>query len=220
MERDRIPAIVLEKSPSKESNDQKEIREKTISLTENMMRLEPAYSDYCDVFETLHRRYGSVKSVSEATGLPIKEIEKYINYAGLTEHMQRAYDDSKIDMKRAKLIDKASQGSKPLAMEMLSEIENMTRGKADRFIKAVKQETDKKGAEGVMLSVSEIVEREGVPDDKPLNLHVSNTIFNALTSFANDSGYKGQVSEGRKDVSIQLINEGLTNKGYLDDDVD
>jgi len=102
---------------------------KALSLTENLLRTEPPRADTIDACTELFQKYGSVKLVSERTGIPERLVREYVKVARLIPELQSMVKDDGLDIKVAlRAQDAASAGtgipdpdeSRKLAMELSS----------------------------------------------------------------------------------------------------
>src|SRR5688500_9742545 len=74
---------------------------KGISVTENVMRVDLTKKELIDACTSLYRKYGSVKEVCEATGLPSSEVNLYVKYDRLVPKLKKLVDDGVVDMPAA-----------------------------------------------------------------------------------------------------------------------
>lgn len=78
-----------------------ELEAKVISLTENMMRLDPVQKDLIDVCTYLYKKYGTAKAVAESTGLPYYKVNQLVKYEKLTPELKKMLDTNKVDLQTA-----------------------------------------------------------------------------------------------------------------------
>ena len=74
---------------------------KGISVTENVMRLDLTRKELIDSCTSLYKKYGSIKDVCEATGLPQLTVGLYVKYDRLVPKLKKLVDDGEVDMKTA-----------------------------------------------------------------------------------------------------------------------
>ena len=89
-----ISAVVLSERVS-------EIDAKVLSLTENLVRTDLSSSDLIDVCTYLYKRYGSVKAVSQETGLSAAKVSNYVKYDRLATPLKELVDSGHVDVKTA-----------------------------------------------------------------------------------------------------------------------
>lgn len=65
---------------------------KVLAITENLVRRDLNERDKIDVCTELYRKYGSIKAVAEETGLPTRDVSRYVKYDRLTPELRRLVD--------------------------------------------------------------------------------------------------------------------------------
>ena len=78
-----------------------EAEAKTISITENLIRRKLTGKELVDGITYLYNRYGSVRDVVTATGLPYREVRDYVKYPRLVQPLKNLVNDGKVDINAA-----------------------------------------------------------------------------------------------------------------------
>ncbi len=74
---------------------------RAMSLAENVIRRDVDTKDKVDACTELYRKYGTVKDVSEATGLPISKVRDYVKFDRLNSELKDAVTSGTIDIRPA-----------------------------------------------------------------------------------------------------------------------
>src|SRR4051812_26903198 len=108
-----IEAIVREKKD--------ETHAKVVSLTENLMRRDVTQKEKIDACTDLYKKYGTIKNVVEATGLPAREVSQFVKYDRLVPKLQKMVDTGEVDIKVALRAQDAAAagGEEPNANEAI-----------------------------------------------------------------------------------------------------
>jgi ParB family chromosome partitioning protein len=78
-----------------------EARARAISLTENLMRRDLSQREKIDACTSLYQKYGSIKGVADATGLPPREVSQFVKYARLDPDLKALVDNGEVEVKVA-----------------------------------------------------------------------------------------------------------------------
>ena len=117
-----------------------EITAKVISVTENLVRRDLHSSDLIDVCTYLYKRYGSVRAVSEETGLAYQKVGEYVKYDQLIPKLKTLVDDGQIKLDTALRAQRAAQaagGTDPEeATQFALEMEPMSGAQRSAIVKA------------------------------------------------------------------------------------
>ena len=111
---------------------------KVISITENLVRVNPKSRLYRHL-TALSRKYGSIKSVAEETGLPYHKVQHYVKYDRLKPELKKMVDEGDVELKVAlKAQDAASvTGSfnPEEAVKFAKELSQMSGAQQTRVVK-------------------------------------------------------------------------------------
>jgi len=178
---------------------------KGISVTENVMRLDLTRRELIDACTSLYKRYGSVKDVCDATGLPLSKVREYVKYDRLVPALKKLVDEGEVDMKAAlRAQDAASVSGKTDEKEAVAfakEMSGMSGAQQERIVKE-RERNPESGADEVIESaktsskVTQIV------------VTLSTTVHSSLQSYAKSEG------QPQDDAAATLIGEALEQKGF------
>lgn len=182
-----------------------ETRAKVISLTENMVRRDIVLADKIDACTALYKRYGSVRTVAEETGLPEREVSKYVKYDQLNPELKQLFDEGRLKLEDALAVQRAAsvrgEFDPETAAKLAAEIPSMIGAQRDRLVKDLVAEPDR--------SVDDVIE-----DQKSnrrlvqMNIRLFVSVKERLDRFADIEGTT------QEDAARQLIEEGLAAKGF------
>lgn len=198
LHKETITACVLD-----EKVDEKEA--KIISVTENLVRLDPNSKDYIDACTWLYRRYGSTKAVAEELGLKDDDVKVYVKYDRLKPEMKQLVEEG-IDMKVVlKAQDAASvtgEYNAEEALKLAKEMAPMSGAQQTRIVKKLKEKPSS--------DIDNVIEA-AKSGEKITQIVVTMTsgAHQSLKQFAKDEGTTID------DAARSLIEEGLTGKGYV-----
>ena len=85
-----------------------EMTAKVLSVTENLVRRDLHSRDLTDVCTYLYRQYGSLKAVSEETGLSQAKVSNYVKYDQLLPELKRMVDTGDVQLNTALRAQRAS----------------------------------------------------------------------------------------------------------------
>ncbi len=180
---------------------------KILSVTENLIRLDLDSRDLIDVCTLLYKRYGSIKSVVEETGLPINKVSSYVKYDRLIPELRDLVDNGEVKLKTAlRAQDAASVAgptSKSEAIEFAKEMESMSGAQQSKIVKNRQQEPNKPSDE-----VIEDARKGG----RITQIQIS------LSSEAHDSlkKYADYEQTTIPDAARLLIQDGLGKSGFME----
>jgi ParB family chromosome partitioning protein len=183
---------------------------KTLSLTENLLRTDPARSDTIDACTELYQKYGSVTDVSEKTGLPVRLVREYVKVARLIPELQDLVKNEGLDIKTALRAQDASAAGrdKPVpeeAVQIARELGGMSGAQQDALVKHRTDNPD--------IPVDELVEsaKSGARVVQIL-VKMSGAGHEALKNYAKSEGTT------MDDAARSLIEEGLIARGFEDEE--
>lgn len=186
------------------------ITAKVISLSENMVRRGLDRRDLIDVCTALHKHYGSIKLVVEATGLPEREVRQYVKYDRLIPELKKMVDEEKIDVNvalRAQDASSVSTGEPDphRAVVYARELSRMSGENQKQLLKVAQQNPDR--------PAEEIVEKAKTGARVvQVIVTLGEAIHRRLKQYAADEEMNLDEAAGT------LIREALTAKGYLEDE--
>lgn len=198
--RDKILACIREK-PSNEAEA------KIISLTENMVRKDLSRKDLISVCTDLYRQYGSVNDVCRESGLPRAKVQLYVKFDRLKPELQKLVKDGEVDMKVAlkaqDVAEVTGEYKKEDAMKLAKEMQEMT-GPMRKKVEKLREQSPDQSADDI-IDAAKTGEQE-----VQMMVTLGSRASAALALFANEEG------SSKDDSASQLIEEGLSEKGYME----
>ena len=88
-----------------------EITAKVLSVTENVVRRDLNQRDLIDVCTFLYKQYGTVKAVSEETGLSATKVSNYVKYDQLVNPLKDMVDNGEVNVNTALRAQRAASAS-------------------------------------------------------------------------------------------------------------
>lgn len=203
LKKDTIKALII-KEPIDES------RAKTLSLTENWLREGLASKDERQACLILWRRYNDINLIVEETGLPSTKIRKYLKFEELSPELQSLIDSGGVDLDAAVRAQKAVEYSgkpdeatkKEETIALAKELSGMSGAQQENVVKEAKTNPSKR--------IEDVLE-EAKTTKKITQIVVSlgPVAHEALKTFSNAE------DNSQDDAARVLIEEGLTDKGYI-----
>lgn len=178
---------------------------KGISVTENVMRLDLSKRELIDACTALYKRYGSMKDVCDATGLPYNTVREYVKYDRLVAPLKKLVDEGNIDMKAAlRAQDAASVTGKTdedEAVAFAKEMSGMSGVQQQRIVKDRQDNPD--------LSADQAIEsaKSGAKVTQ-IVVTLSSTAHSSLQAYAKSEG------QNQDDAAATLLEETLQLKGF------
>lgn len=188
-----------------------EVTAKVISLTENLVREDLALPDKIDACTFLYKRYGSLQTVAEETGLPMREVREYVKFDRLIEPLKEMVQAGEVDIKNALRAQDAAAAS---AGAEASE------NAAEEAVLLAKEMSQMSGAQAEKLKKDREADREApvesVIEDSKTGGKITQIIV-TLTSSIHESLQRYAKAEGQNqdDAAGSLIERALTEEGYL-----
>jgi len=180
---------------------------KAISITENMIRQDMVQRDYIDACTFLFEKYGSVKAVSDETGLPVRKVAEYVKFAQLIPELKEEVRTGKLDLKTALRAQKAAiattnDAAPDVVLQFANEMKGLSGLQQDNIVKAASENPE---------AAPEVVIEAGrrQPRQKQIIVSVSDGMHSALQKFAEEEGTT------QDDAAASLIGSALEAKGYL-----
>ena len=178
---------------------------KGISITENVMRIDLTKKELIDACTSLYRKYGSVKEVSEATGLPQATVSLYVKYDRLVPKLKELVDTGVVDMPAALRAQEAASVSgttdEQEAVVFANEMGPMSHAQQKRIVKDRKSNPET-GVDDVIESAKTATKVTQVI------VTLSTTVHTSLQSFAKSEG------QNQDDAAATLIEESLQQRGF------
>lgn len=178
---------------------------KVISVTENLVRLDLNRRDLIDACTALYKRYGSMKDVAEATGLPYHRVREYVKYDRLIPELKHLVDEG-LDLKAVlRAQDAASVEGEPNPQDAVTLAKEMSvmSGAQQEKLKQERQQAPE-------IPVSEIIEQaKSGSKITQIVVTISDTVRLSLQQYAEVEG------TNQDDAAAGLIQEGLSGKGFL-----
>lgn len=180
---------------------------KVISLSENLIRRDPNRKDLIDVCTVLYKKYGSIKSVAEETGLPAKKVSEYVKYDRLKPELRTLVDngvDIKVALRAQDAASVTGEFNADDAVKLAKEMSQMSGAQQAKLVKEIEEqpaasvddriESAKKGEK-----ITQVVVTLGA------------SVHQALNAFAKSEG------TNLDDAARSLIEDGLSTKGLLEE---
>jgi len=186
-----------------------EITAKIISVTENLVRRDLNSKDLIDVCTFLYKKYVTIRAVCEETGLPYRDVTKYVKYDRLVPELKDLVDKSGVDVKVAlRAQDAAAVETGKInvtkAVHLAKEISPMSGIQQQKVAEEIRNAPDKP-----MLEVIEAA-KTGAKITQ-ITVTISATIHRGLQAYAREEGTT------QDDAAASLIEEGLSAKGYMEE---
>ena len=179
---------------------------KAISVTENVVRRDLSQIELISACTALYKTYGTIKNVSEATGLPYEKVRQYVKYDRLVAPLKKMVDSGEIDIKVAmRAQDAASVEGEPNekdAVKFAKEMAPMSGAQQQKMVKE-REENPDSSADAVIESA-----KTGAKITQIIAT-VSSEIHAALQNFAKTEG------QTQDDAAATLIGFALDQKGFL-----
>ncbi len=180
---------------------------KVLSLTENLMRRDLSVLDVIDACTALYKKYGSIRTVAEASGLPYKEIRQYVKYERLPTAMKELVDKGEVDLGIALSALDASGDTERNDKKSVEDALSLTRAMA-RMTKTQQKvlihERRKHQDELVRDVIERVSNREALVH---ILVKVSVSIHRTLQEYAHSAGLTQGEAAGR------ILEEGLLGTG-------
>jgi ParB family chromosome partitioning protein len=187
--------------------DQKvdEAEAKKISITENLLRVDPNSKDFIDACTWLYRKYGSMKAVAEELGISQNKVSVFVKYDRLKTELKKLVDEGEVDIKVAlRAQDAATVTGKydpQEAIKLAKELSKMSGPQQTRVVKKMEEEPSS--------DVDEVIEKAKTGEKITQIIVTMGAIqHQSLKQYAKDEGTK--IDEAAR----TLIEEGLLGKGY------
>lgn len=183
-----------------------EVEAKAISLVENLMRRDLNRLDLIDACTWLYKKYGTIKAVSESTGIKPSVVSEYVKYDRLLPELKELVDSAAVPLKSALRAQDAATGrdddpDPAEAVKLAKEMAGMSDIAAKKLVKDAIQQPD--------VSTDELIE-EAKTGGKITQIIVtlSGATHAQLQKYATDE------ETTQDDAAAQLIEESLSGKGY------
>jgi len=185
-----------------------EMQAKILSVTENLIRRNLHSSDLVDVCTELYLKYGSIKAVCEETGLPYNKVSDHVKYVQLIPELKSIVKDGTVEMKTALKAQKAASVSGTIdpneAIELAIEMAPMSNATQKNLVRDREKNPNK--------PVDEAIEHAKTGGKiTQLSLLLTSNVHGSLQEYADAEGASAA------DAASELIEFGLSNKGFLDD---
>lgn len=180
---------------------------KAISITENLIRRKLTGKELIDGISYLYKKYGSVKDVVKATGLPNTDVQRYVKYPRLIPELKQLVDNGEVDINVALKAQDGAQNENgdpdpTLAIKLVEEMKPMTGYQRDRFTKERKRNRSKPIDDA-------IEEAKSSANVTQVIVTLSQSVHSALGSYAKE---EQTTQDG---AAAALIEEGLIGNGLL-----
>lgn len=193
-----IMATVLEGNLSDEDA-------KAISLTENLIRRDLSLKELIDACTSLYKKYGSIKAVSEETGISAGLVNQYVKYDRLIPELKKMVDGGNVDLKAAlRAQDAAAAGEEKVsakeAVKLAKEMSSMSGVQQAKLVQNIRDGAD---------TVEDAIENAKTGGKvTQITVTLTASVHKWLQSFASQEG------TSQDDAAAGLIEEGLLGKGF------
>lgn len=201
LERETIWAAVLDERVN-------EITAKILSVTENVVRKDLNSSDLIDVCTYLYKQYGTIKAVSEETGLSSNLVSRYVKYEQLVPELKSLVDNNEVKLDTALRAQQAAtldhQTNAQDAIIFAKEMEPLSGAQRSQMVKERHKDPSR--------PVDDIIE-SAKSGSKITQVVVTLTseVHSALGKYAKAH------DTNQDDAAGMLIRDGLFVHDYLDD---
>ena len=181
---------------------------KVLSVTENLVRRDLNSRDLIDVCTELYKRYGSVRAVSEETGLPHHKVSQYVKYDQLVPKLRELVDQGKVAVQVALRAQKAaSAGGGEIddeeAVEFALEMAPLSGAQQSKIVKEREEHPE--------ISATEAIEHAKTGGRiTQIVVTLSTDIHSSLNEYAKFNGTT------QDDAARSLITDGLSTTGFLE----
>ena len=188
------------------------LKAKMMSLTENIVRKDMVDLDAIDAATEAYKKYGTLKAVSEITGLSRDTVSKYVKFDRLPKQVQKAVADNEIklqtalDAADALTWDSGEIEEEEKVLEMAKEMERLS-GTEKRKAKEIAQSDPGKSINYILSETK----KPGIK--KPVTIELWMKDYERLNTYS-ESEQIGDIPT----AAALLVLEGLTNKGYKEND--
>lgn len=192
-----------------------EAEAKAISITENLIRRKLSGKDLTDAIVFLYNIYGTIKGVTEATGLPYREVRHHVRYPRLLPELKEMVDDGRLDVNVAvKAQDAATAGDygdpdPEVAINAIKFAEEMTSMTGPQRKKLAEER--KKDPEKTVDDAIEAAKAGGKITQ--IIATVTQDTHTAVRRFAKREGAT------QDEAAVMLIEEALVNHGLLNSEM-
>ena len=182
-----------------------EHRAKGISVTENVMRLDLTSKELVDSCTSLYKKYGSIKDVCEATGLPRAKVSLYVKYDRLVPTLRTLVDDGAVKIQTAlRAQDAASvtgDTNEEEAVVFAKSMEAMSGVQQTKLVKDRAADPD--------VAADDVIEKAKAGTKvTQVVVTLSATAHSSLQRFAKEENHN------QDEAAAMLIEEGLQQKGF------
>ena len=180
---------------------------KILSVTENLVRRNLDSKDLIDACTYLFKRYGSIQDVVEETGLPRSKVSQYVKYDQLIPALKELVDKGEVKLQTALRAQQAASVSgtpnPEEAIEFAMDMTPMSGVQQDKIVKERRKNPS--------LSSDQVIEdAKSGGKVTQINVTLTSQIHGSLRDYANAE------DTNMDDAARLLIEEGLSDKGYLE----
>jgi ParB family chromosome partitioning protein len=183
-----------------------ELELKILSLSENMSRLDLSAKDEKDACLILFHRYNDIDLIIQETGLPASKVKKYLKFHTLVPELQKMVDGGEVKIDEALRAQKAASVTgkldKKKAVSLAIEMRPMSGAQRNNLEKIIREDPNQ--------SIDTAIEKAQKSKITQIVSSISNNVLQGLKNYAKDEGFS-------QDSAVStLVEEGLTDKGYLE----
>lgn len=182
---------------------------KAISITENLIRRQLSGKELKDGILYLYNRYGSIKDVVEATGLPRTKVRDNIKYPRLVPELKELVDSERVDVNAAlkaqdAATDEAHDVNVEFATTLALEMAPMSGPQRKNVTRVIKARPERR--------VEDVVEDAKTGSQvTQIIATVTRDTHRALQQFAREEG------TNQDEAAVVLIEAALVTRGLLEE---
>jgi ParB family chromosome partitioning protein len=181
---------------------------KAISLTENMVRKNLTNKNYIDACTALHRKFGSIKKVSEMLGLPYYKVSQYVKHEQLIPTLKEKVSRGlklEVALRAQKVATNTGSNeiNEQAAVFYAEHMQRMSGVQQRELEKVVVQKENKN------LPLEEVIKKTMKQQQRKIYIIIGDNLDRALQEFINDENTE------EDNAIILLVESGLMDRGYL-----
>jgi ParB family transcriptional regulator, chromosome partitioning protein len=183
-----------------------EITAKVLSLTENLMRRDLNRADAIDACTALYKKYESIKTVAEVTGLDYGKVREYVKYDRLKPELRELVDTGDVKLKTALRAQDAASVTgtyvPEAAVQLAKEMAGMSGAQQDKLVRQRESSPE--------ISVDDVIEAAKTGEKiTQIVVSLGPEVHRSLQTYAKDEG------TNQDDAAAELIRDSLSIKGYI-----
>jgi len=171
-----------------------------ISFSENIHRLDLEYRDKMQIAIELRNKFGSIGRVAEQVGVTPATVRNWLGYSDVPEDIKKMVDEGKLSANTALRIWTNTPDEKQ-AVKIAEKIREIPRSEQRMVMIDLVRENLKKSPDEIVKMVKEL---------KPITIHVTQKVYNALTNASK------KYESTQEDIIIDVLEEWLKKRGFIE----